>query len=70
MNDERFAYFDSSNLRKWREAAGLSCASLAARSGVDRTTIWRIEHGHDPHLSTWRQLCGVLFEPGIGMPGG
>ena len=51
---------DSSQLRKNRKAAGMSPADLSRASGVDATTIIRIEAGQDPRLSTWRKLLAAL----------
>ena len=53
--------FDSTLLRKRRLAAGLNIGDLAARSGVDPTTIFRIEHGQDPRLSTWGKISAALL---------
>jgi DNA-binding XRE family transcriptional regulator/predicted DNA-binding transcriptional regulator AlpA len=36
-------------LRKEREAAGLSLADVAERTGMDRAAISRLENGHQPN---------------------
>jgi transcriptional regulator with XRE-family HTH domain len=51
-------------LRRMRKERGISQAELAARSGVDRSTISQIESGsREPQSSTLRRLAVVL---GVG----
>lgn len=57
-----FAVYDpvaaGKRLRAARERAGLGVSTLASRSGVDRTTIWRLETGgHDGGMGTLYLLC-------------
>ena len=61
---------DSGTLRKRREAMCLTRAQLAKMSGVDATTILRIESGQDPRLKTWRKIELALekVESGGGGP--
>lgn len=49
-------------VQRHRHTAGLSLEKLAARSGVDRSTISRIEHGRfgSPSPQTLQRLSGAL----------
>ena len=48
-------------LREWRERRALSQTDLAARSGVAKVTISRLENGHAAaRPSTIRRLCRAL----------
>lgn len=50
------------NLLRFRTRARLSQEELAAKSGVSRTTIWRLEAGHGkrPGAATVEALAGAL----------
>jgi transcriptional regulator with XRE-family HTH domain len=50
------------NLRRLRESKALSRKDLAELSGVDATTIYRLERGrvHRPIPRTIRNLAGAL----------
>jgi DNA-binding XRE family transcriptional regulator len=51
----------SKSLRDARRAAGLSQAALAARAGVSRMTLQKLEAGDvDPRISTWTVLMRAL----------
>jgi transcriptional regulator with XRE-family HTH domain len=51
----------ATRLRWWRRRRGLTQHALAARSGISRTSIARIELGrHDPALSMVRRLAKGL----------
>jgi len=51
-------------LRALRRSRVLSQQELAARAGVTKTTIVRIEAGHDAHPATIRKLAEALgMEP-------
>jgi transcriptional regulator with XRE-family HTH domain len=43
-----------------RKALHLTQAELAARSGVNRMTVGRIEAGYDPRLSTLQELARAM----------
>jgi len=43
-----------------RKAQGLTQSELATRSGTTRVTVWRIESGHDPKLSTVYEMARAL----------
>ena len=47
-------------LRRYRELAALTQQELAARSGVSRETIIRLEAGHDGFVTTARRLARAL----------
>lgn len=48
-------------LKKLREARGLTQEALAAKAGISRAYLARLETGrHDPHLSRLRALAKVL----------
>lgn len=49
-------------VRHLREGRGWSLANLAARAGVDPTTIWKIEHGKTPNPGheTLTKISGAL----------
>jgi transcriptional regulator with XRE-family HTH domain len=50
-----------SSLAEARKARGLTRAALAKLSGVDVTTIFRVENGQDPGLAkTWAPLVDAL----------
>jgi transcriptional regulator with XRE-family HTH domain len=50
------------NLEHYRKLRGLTVNELARRTGVDTTTIWRIENGltDKPHRSTLYVLAVAL----------
>ena len=50
----------ANRLKTIREAQGWKRIELADRSGVSRTTIWRIEHGYDATDSILGALARVL----------
>lgn len=43
-------------IKAWCEAHQIGLADLAARVGVDRTTLWRIDNGAQPTLKTAKAL--------------
>ena len=49
-------------LKKEREAAGLSLADVAERTGMDRAAISRLENGHQPNptLDTLARYAAAL----------
>ena len=47
-------------LRSWRLARGLTQAELAARIGMRRATVWRIEVGHPTRPRTAHLLAQAL----------
>lgn len=51
-----------SQLKKKREAAGLSLADLAERTGMDRAAISRLENGHqgNPTMDTLLRYTAAL----------
>jgi DNA-binding XRE family transcriptional regulator len=51
-----------SQLKKEREAAGLSLADLAERTGMDRAAISRLENGHqsNPTVETLLRYAAAL----------
>ncbi len=52
---------DGERLKKAREAAGLSQASLGKKAGVTQDTIWGIESGkRKPHPGTLRKVAVAL----------
>lgn len=64
-NSQRFARDYRANtraLRKLRARAKLTLKQLAARSGINYTTINRIEQGHNrsPHWPTLEDIAGAL----------
>ena len=48
------------SLRSWRLRRGYSQERLAARIGMRRNVIWRIEAGHPTRLLTVRRLAAAL----------
>jgi transcriptional regulator with XRE-family HTH domain len=57
MSPERFAM----NLKKLRTSKGMTQAELAAKAGISREYLARLELGqHDPHLSRLRSLAKAL----------
>lgn len=55
------AVFAPSDLKKWREAQGISAADLAERISVDTTTIYRYEAGKiKPNPDVMYQICEAL----------
>lgn len=60
MPDTTFA----ARLRTLRESRGWPVAELAARAGVDRATVWRLERGsHRPQVRVLELLAGALGVP-------
>ncbi len=58
-----------SEVRAWREAAGLSIRGLAGRAGIAASTVWRIEVGRlDPTTAMVTRLRSATArgEPGHG----
>jgi DNA-binding XRE family transcriptional regulator len=49
-------------LRKLREEAGLSLTAVAERSGIDKSSLSRLENGHQPNptLDTIVRYAGAL----------
>lgn len=47
-------------IKEARIARGLSVAELAKKSGVDPSSIYRIEEGAKPQAATYRKLAKVL----------
>lgn len=58
------------SIKTLREAQGLSVAELARRSGVGRTTLYRIESGAEPTVRTVRRIATALGLPIESMLGG
>ena len=57
MSPERFAV----KLKKLRESRRLTQEALAAKAGISRAYLARLEMGlHDPHLSRLRKLAKAL----------
>lgn len=57
-------------LRRWRAARGLSQRALAARAGVDYTSIARIETGRqDPTVGSLARLAKALGTTVAGLFG-
>jgi transcriptional regulator with XRE-family HTH domain len=53
-------------LLRWRVERAMTQADLAAASGVDRTTIARLERGSSAKMETIRRLAEALkVEPGL-----
>jgi transcriptional regulator with XRE-family HTH domain len=50
-------------LRSERESRGLTLRQLAARSGVNATTVMRVEHGRDVALGIALSLAAALGLP-------
>ncbi len=50
------------NVRRLREARGLSQNALAKRAGISQTAVWGIEEGRrrDPNVSTVAALAAAL----------
>ena len=72
MKDSTFrqAYTEEKNkmasalaLLEAREAAGLTQAKLAEKSGVPKTTIVRIENGNNTSIDTLTKLANALERP-------
>lgn len=40
-----------------REARGLSQAEVGRQAGLDKSTVWKLEHGRAIRAPTLRQLC-------------
>ena len=48
-------------LRDLREAAGLSVPQLAAKAGLPRTAVWKLENGESrPFLETAQKIASAL----------
>lgn len=55
------AVFSGSDLKKWREAQGISAADLAERISCDTTTIYRYESGKlKPNPDVMFEICEAL----------
>jgi transcriptional regulator with XRE-family HTH domain len=55
------AVFAGSDLKKWREAQGISAADLAERISCDTTTIYRYESGKlKPSPDVMFEICEAL----------
>lgn len=55
------AVFSGIDLKKWREAQGISAADLAERISCDTTTIYRYESGKlKPNPDVMFQICEAL----------
>ena len=48
------------NVKKYRQAAGLTLSQLAERSGIPVTTIYDIEQGAEPRVVTALALARAL----------
>lgn len=60
------AVFASRDLKKWREAQGISAADLAERISCDVTTIYRYESGKlKPNPDVMYEICEALGDTGI-----
>lgn len=58
------AVFTGIELKKWREAQGVSAADLAERISCDTTTIYRYESGKlKPNPDVMFQICETLGDP-------
>jgi transcriptional regulator with XRE-family HTH domain len=76
MAEDEGSRMDVPFLRRWRKALFYSLAELAERSGVDESTIRRIEKGkHRANMTTLRKLAAGLgitqrhlayTDPGVG----
>jgi transcriptional regulator with XRE-family HTH domain len=55
-------------VRQWRRACGLSQRQLAARAGINQSTISRLETGQlrSLRLATLAMVIGVLHDPLLG----
>lgn len=52
------ATFDGNDLKRWREAQGMSAADLAERISVDVSTLYRYENGKiKPDPDVMYQIC-------------
>jgi len=60
MNYEQFCSALGAELRRIREAAGLSRQQLADRSGISRNSIERYEAGADMPVMTFIRLCVAM----------
>lgn len=60
------AVFAGIDLKKWREAQGISAADLAERISCDATTIYRYESGKiKPDPDVMYELCNALGDTDI-----
>lgn len=58
------AVFTGMDLKKWREAQGISAADLAERISCDVTTVYRYENGKlKPNPDVMYEICTVLGDP-------
>ena len=60
----------ATNVRRHREAAGLSIRQLARATGLDANTIMAAEHDGNPRLSTLQAISRVLKVPVHTLLGG
>ena len=58
------AVFTGLDLKKWREAQGISAADLAERISCDTTTVYRYESGKlKPNPDVMYEICAALGDP-------
>lgn len=58
------ATFTGKDLRRWREAQGITAADLAERISCDTTTIYRYESGKiKPNPDVMYEICVELGDP-------
>lgn len=62
-NEEKNKLASAMALLQAREAAGLSQAKLAEKSGVPKTTIVRIENSNNTSIDTLTKLASALGRP-------
>ncbi|KRK46849.1 transcriptional regulator [Secundilactobacillus kimchicus JCM 15530] len=62
-NEEKNKMASAMALLEAREEAGLSQQKLADKSGVPKTTIVRIENGHNTSIDTLTKLANALGRP-------
>lgn len=45
----------------YRREKKLSLSALADKSGIEKTTLWRLEQGRDASAQHWRAILLFLF---------